>query len=396
MSEATQPLLAKAEATQPPWARPNIFGRAPENSPFGLRSNSGHDLTFENLEDLQKTIAAGKEKLGLVWSPAQPYLVPPEEIKELWPALDTRERLLAGEQAEKGFKGTLLFGAILLWIAFNNWSLIGLGFVRTQAFGFGAILLFIFGLWPWWWGRRSVKKSVAGHDLAAEIPEARFDFWIARQKVRVIWGVLVLITLVGAAQFLPSDGIAAAGIIKEKVRFGENWRLLTGAFLHGMPLHFLMNAWALWFFGKRVEILASWPHFLAVLLFSILTAGWATVTFLPNVNSVGISGGIAGLLGFLLVFETLHAKLVPKTARRRLLGTLALMAVIGAIGFQFIDNAAHLGGLLGGMAYAIIVFPKSSSALRPKTLTQDLILGIASGLILVTTAAFAIFQIISN
>lgn len=384
-----------SEATQPPWARPNIFGAAPKNSPYGMRSVSRRDLVFENLEDLQKTIADGKEKLGLVWSPAQPHLVPPEEIEELWPALDTRERLLAGEQAEKGFKGTLLFGAILLWIAFNNWSLLGFGFVRTQAFGLGAILLVIFGLWPWWWGRRSVKKSVAGHDLAAEIPEARFDLWITRQKVHVIWVILALITIVSAAQFLPSDGIAAAGIIKENVRLGENWRILTGAFLHGMPLHFLMNASALWFFGKRVEILASWPHFLAVLLFSILTAGWATVAFLPSVNSVGISGGIAGLLGFLLVFETLHAKLVPKTARRRLLATLVLMAVIGAIGFQFIDNAAHLGGLLGGMAYAIIVFPKSSSALRPKTLTQDRVLGIASGLVLLSTAVFAIFRIVT-
>ena len=130
-----------SEATLPPWARPDIFGSAPQTSPYGMRPATGRDLFFDDLEALQKTIAAGEEKLGLVWTPAQSHLGPPEEIKELWSALDTRERLLAGEQATKGFKGTLLFGAILLWIALSNWSLLGYTFYRTQAFGLGALLL---------------------------------------------------------------------------------------------------------------------------------------------------------------------------------------------------------------------------------------------------------------
>ncbi len=384
-----------SEAEQPLWARQDVFGNKPEGSPFGMRYTNGHEQEFATLAALQESIASGEGKIGLAWSPASPFLVSPEEIDELWEPLDARERLLAGRQAARGRKGSLIFGLFFLWVVASNWPALGFGLNRTQMFGLAAILLLLFGLWPWWWGRRGVKKNVAGHDLAAEIPEARFDLWIALQEARVVWGVLALITIVGAVQFLPGDGIAAAGIIKEKIRAGENWRLLTGALLHGMPLHFLMNASALWFFGKRVEILAGWTHFLAVFLFSILAAGWATVTFLPDVNSVGISGGIAGLLGFLLVFETLHSKLVPRTARHRLLGTLAALAVIGTVGFKFIDNAAHLGGLIGGMAYGLVVFPKSGSALRPKTLPQDRVLGGGAALVLLAATVFAVMKIVS-
>ncbi|MGE9266575.1 MAG: rhomboid family intramembrane serine protease, partial [Verrucomicrobiales bacterium] len=109
-------------------------------------------------------------------------------------------------------------------------------------------------------------------------------------------------------------------------------------------------------------------------------------------NSVGVSGGVAGLLGFLLVFETLHRELVPKNARRRLLATLGLMILIGGLGVRFIDNAAHAGGLLGGMLYAFVVFPKSSSPLRPKPLTRDRVVGSVCGLILLYAGGLAVLK----
>jgi membrane associated rhomboid family serine protease len=93
---------------------------------------------------------------------------------------------------------------------------------------------------------------------------------------------------------------------------------------------------------------------------------------------VGISGAVCGLLGFLLVFETLHRPLVPSPARRRMFGILVSLIVIGFVGFRFIDNAAHCGGLLTGAAYAAIVFPKSAALSRPHILKQDRLMGGAS------------------
>jgi membrane associated rhomboid family serine protease len=162
--------------------------------------------------------------------------------------------------------------------------------------------------------------------------------------------------------------------------------------LHGGLIHFAMNGLGLLYLGKRVEVFARWPHVPMVFLFSAMVGGEASAR-LMDATSVGASGGLMGWLGFLLVFETLHGKLVPRSAKRRLIGGVLMTALIGLIGYRFIDNAAHFGGLLAGMAYAGIVFPKSSSVLRPKMNATDRIIGIGSLVVLGISAIYAISKI---
>jgi membrane associated rhomboid family serine protease len=110
--------------------------------------------------------------------------------------------------------------------------------------------------------------------------------------------------------------------------------------------------------------------------------------------SIGASGGLLGWLGFLLVFEWLHARLVPRSASRRLLAGAALTALIGLIGYRFIDNAAHVGGLLAGMLYAFVVFPKSASPQRPDSTVTDLIAGGIALAVISAAALFALLRVI--
>jgi membrane associated rhomboid family serine protease len=130
-------------------------------------------------------------------------------------------------------------------------------------------------------------------------------------------------------------------------------------------------------------------------LFSACVGGQASAFFV-TAPSVGASGGLMGWLGFLLVFETLHHRLVPLDARRRLAAGVALTAVIGLIGYRYVDNAAHAGGLLAGMLYAAIVFPRSSSPARPNSNLTDRIAGGAAMLVLIASAAFAVLRIMAN
>jgi membrane associated rhomboid family serine protease len=129
-----------------------------------------------------------------------------------------------------------------------------------------------------------------------------------------------------------------------------------------------------------------------VFLFSACIGGEASARFI-DAPSVGASGGLMGWLGFLLVFESLHGRLVPQKARRRLIAGILLTGLIGLIGYRFIDNAAHIGGLLAGMLYAAIVFPKSASTNRPKSTLTDRIAGSAALAILVLSAVFAVRKI---
>ena len=121
-----------------------------------------------------------------------------------------------------------------------------------------------------------------------------------------------------------------------------------------------------------------------LMVLSMVASGCATSHLIPERASVGVSGGLLGLLGFLLVFETLHKRLVPRSARRRLLGALGVTLIIGFIGYQFIDNIAHVGGLLAGTLYASVVFP---DRVPPEaSATKLLLLGVVAGLLLAASS----------
>ena len=73
-----------------------------------------------------------------------------------------------------------------------------------------------------------------------------------------------------------------------------------------------------------------------------------------------------------------------------------LTALIGVIGFRYIDNAAHAGGLAAGMLYAIVVFPPSSSPIRPRSTITDRVAGVVSMGVLNAAALFAISRILAG
>ncbi len=127
----------------------------------------------------------------------------------------------------------------------------------------------------------------------------------------------------------------------------------------------------------------------------MLIGGITTAQF-AETTSVGASGGLMGLLGFLLVFETLHPRLVPQPTRRRLFAALVLTFVVGFIGYRFIDNYAHGGGLAAGVLYAALVFPRSRSARRPRANKLDLIFGGVAVLVLTTSVLVAVALMIDS
>jgi membrane associated rhomboid family serine protease len=237
-----------------------------------------------------------------------------------------------------------------------------------------------------------------GGNVMPNVPLIRFETWLEMQKAPVTWALLGIISLVFLAQVIHDrsilgfrESVERAGLMKDAYRGGDYWRLFTAPMLHGGLIHFVMNALGLLYLGKRLEVFARWPHVPMVFLFSAMVGGEASARFL-DAPSVGASGGLMGWLGFLLVFETLHSALVPRSAKRRLIGGVLMTALIGLVGYRFIDNAAHFGGLLAGMVYAGIVFPKSVSVLRPKMNATDRIVGMASLAVIAASAFLAVIR----
>jgi membrane associated rhomboid family serine protease len=245
--------------------------------------------------------------------------------------------------------------------------------------GITLLMFLIFAFIPYYQARKRIKELEhwTRGDLNAAVPVLRFETWLDLQKSPVTRIMMGLMLLVGIVQLVPGTSMEFAGLYKDRFMAGEWWRLFTAPFLHANLIHFLMNLSALAYLGKRLEVFARWPHLPLVFLLSCVVAGEASARFVAA-PSVGASGGLMGWLGFLLVFESTHTTLVPRSCRRRLVAGLVLTVAIGLVGYQYIDNAAHVGGLLCGMFYAAAVFPKSSTSHRPKSHWVDLIAGSAA------------------
>ncbi|HEX8294561.1 MAG TPA: rhomboid family intramembrane serine protease, partial [Pyrinomonadaceae bacterium] len=168
---------------------------------------------------------------------------------------------------------------------------------------------------------------------------------------------------------------------------GQWWRFVTPIFLHvhlpGLgPLHLLSNMYGLFMLGPYVEKLYGSARFV---VFWILTgvAGVAAsyLTLRPewahgplgkflfksyDSPSAGASGALFGLMGVLFVFGIKYRDELPEGLKRvfgtGLLPTLLINLFIGYMGSGFIDNAAHLGGLVAGMGLALAVGYKRPGA----------------------------------
>ena len=393
------------------WARDEAF--SPALPGWGWLDVKREPHFCDSLEALATDVRDDHHSaILLVWTPGQPRMCLPEEVPGLNAAMAVvRERwtrddlaaavsrlrwfsiLLAGFAAQAFYTGMVSGAGQALELP----ARVGLAtraVLGSTPLGLAMLMFVVFGFIPWYQARkrRAELGTWNAADIAARIPALRFETWLDLQSAPTTIFLLCLMSFVFLAQLLPGDSVAAAGLVKPAYLCGEWWRLLTAPFLHGNIVHFLMNMAALAYLGKRLEVFARWPHLALVFLFAAVVGGDASVLFV-KANSVGASGGLMGWLGFLIVFETLHAKLAPRSARRRLMAGVLLTACIGLLGYKFIDNAAHLGGLLAGMAYAAIVFPKSASPKRPGSTLTDRLAGAAALTVLGAAAGLAIWHI---
>jgi len=395
------------EQHAPVWARENAFPRKPESGAsflYGFVDVKGANHPAESLDELVEKVKESRTGVALVWTPDSETLQAPEVVPELRKILWKRRSDWARKDLDDGKRMCVVFGALLLWSLYAGFRNTGGDLAKiflSPSLGITCILLLMFGFMPLYEGWKILKKGKPSNEgeWMAEADESRFDSWLYRQRVPTTYFLIALMVLSAVAQFLLERGldwsgqsVARAGLLK-----GEDaawWRAITAPYLHGNLLHWFMNAAALLFLGRRVELLARWPHVIIVMFGSAWAGGIATGYFL-DAPSVGASGGIMGLLGFLLVFESMHTRLVPKSSRRRLIAGVVVTVLMGVLGFQFIDNAAHAGGLIAGMIYAIIGFPLSKSPNRPAILKQDrwIALGLGGvmvgGLVLVLVKLFS-------
>jgi len=188
--------------------------------------------------------------------------------------------------------------------------------------------------------------------------------------------------------------IEAAGFDKTAFRTeGQYWRLLTGGALHGGLLHIYFNSQALYGFGSLMEYLSNRAHVAIVFLLAVIGGGLLSLVFMPGGTSVGASGGIMGLIGYMAVYAYRRKAQLPPDFLKSMLINVGFIAAFGIIAYQLVDNFAHIGGFLVGAVYAFIQVPKDLTADPRKVGPIINTLGIVAIAIYIAEAAFAIFRI---
>lgn len=156
----------------------------------------------------------------------------------------------------------------------------------------------------------------------------------------------------------PFEVVGKGALVPALVARGEVWRLVSSMFLHTGFIHLALNMLSLYFLGAFMEAAFRRTRFLALYLTSGLAGGIAYLYFGAFDGSVvGASGAIFGLLGGALGYSLRRGTFSWQNPLIRQL--LILTAINLYIGFSIpnISNAAHIGGLLSGLAFGWLVAP---------------------------------------
>ena len=175
-------------------------------------------------------------------------------------------------------------------------------------------------------------------------------------------GLIWLLTLFMGAGFASAGAdrlLIWGGNAASEVQRGEWWRLLSATFLHSGFMHVMMNMIGLAAAGITVERIYGHRLFALIYFGSGLSGSALSLHFAAqNAVSVGASGAVFGVTGALLVAVFQHRDKLPKTFSKQTISGLSIFILYSLMqGFakQGIDNAAHVGGLLGGCLCAFIL-----------------------------------------
>lgn len=202
---------------------------------------------------------------------------------------------------------------------------------------------------------------------------------VAPRPGRQAYPVTMAIIAVNVVLFLAVEATGGTGtgnLLRWGADFGPRtisgqwWRMLTAVFLHGGVAHIAVNMFSLWSVGPLLERLSGRWTYLLLYLSCGLGGSLASLWWHPMVVGVGASGAIFGIVGALLALLFLkHLPVQREWVQKNLviLSAFMLFNLLYGARSGTIDNAAHVGGLVTGLAIGlsmVTIFEPKESAWR--------------------------------
>lgn len=165
------------------------------------------------------------------------------------------------------------------------------------------------------------------------------------------------------------------------IRAGQYYRLLSGIFLHANLVHLMFNCYALYIIGSQIENFLGKIKYIIIYLISGIVGSLFSIVFMGNSASVGASGAIFGLMGALVYFGYYYRVYLGNVVKSQIIPLILLNLGLGFM-MSGIDNAAHIGGLIGGL------FVTMALGVKDKTSTFEKVNGWIITLIFLAFVAY--------
>lgn len=209
-----------------------------------------------------------------------------------------------------------------------------------------------------------VSQAGLGRALDAILPQqARYTTMLLSVNL-FLFGLMLLATIRARGGEFSGNLLFGSIDVLTLVRFGakygflisdgEWWRFITPVFLHGSLIHIGFNSWVLFDLGPVVEGIYGPQKFLVLYVTTGAASFVSSFLWNPNVPSVGASGAIFGLIGLMIAYGYRNRQGAGEAIRSMFVKWAVYMLMFGLI-MPGIDNAAHIGGLVSGIAFGYLV-----------------------------------------
>jgi membrane associated rhomboid family serine protease len=181
--------------------------------------------------------------------------------------------------------------------------------------------------------------------------------------------VTVVLIVACAVLFLATNGFSGGSgklwtdlyLDGPDIHFGHDyWRLVTSGFLHSGPIHILFNMYLLWLLGNLLEPTLGSGRFAALYFTALLWGAFGALVVQPDVQTVGASGAVFGLMGAAAVEQRARGINPFQTD----IGVLIVLNLVLSFVLSNISIGGHIGGLVGGILVGI-AFEGAARMRRP-------------------------------
>ena len=178
--------------------------------------------------------------------------------------------------------------------------------------------------------------------------------------------VFAIMTLAGGSQNI-SNLVRFGAVVKDRIAYGEWWRLFTASFIHIGFMHILLNMYFLYQIGPVFEKLYGSRNFLIIYLLAGIMGNLLTFAFgSSSTVSAGASTSLYGLFGLAIdIMLNYKGDSMLSSFGASFLSVIAINIVYSLIN-PSIGLLGHLGGLLAGVILAGI-FPVINRSLPTST-----------------------------